>query len=329
MIVRLWRQGGDCRAVVGVLFCIACQAALSQLLTAQLPSTQLQTAQLPTKDPRAPGAASSEKPSTNPASAAIEATLRRDLEAHPNSAPLLYKLGEVLRLENKPKDSLEIFTQAAKLQNPNAAQLRSVALDYVLLDDFNDAIHWLQVGAAMEPENADVHYSLGRCLYSASRYSEAEAAFLRVLEIKPDHLKAEENLGLIYDYANQPEKAEAALRKAAEWAGPESKDEWPFLDLGGFLLDHDRAAEAVPFLQRGASINAACTACHEKLGRALVATGEAKGGVKELEIAAQLDPKNAKMHFELGRAYRAVGALDKSRAEFALSQSLYGQHSRD
>jgi tetratricopeptide (TPR) repeat protein len=142
-------------------------------------------------------------------------------------------------------------------------------------------------------------------------------------------LKAEENLGLVYDYVNQTEKAEAALRKAVEWAGQEPTDEWPFLDLGGFLLDHDRPAEAAPFLQRAAAIAIKCAACHEKLGRALVGTGDAIGGVKELEIAAQLDPKNPKMHFQLGLGYRAVGNLEKSRAEFALSQSLYGQHSQE
>ncbi len=262
-------------------------------------------------------------------SAEIESGLRRDLALHPDSAPTLYKLGQVLRLENKPKESLETYTQAARLQKPNAEELRSVALDYVLLDDYNDAIHWLQIAVSMEPGNADVLYSLGRCLYSQSRYPEAEAAFVRVLQIKPDHLKAEENLGLIYDYINQPQKAEVALRKAAEWAGTDSKDEWPFLDLGSFLLDHDRSAEAVPFLRRAAAINATSTACHEKLGRALVDTGDTSGGIKELEIAAQLDPKNAKMHFELGHAYRAAGEMQKSRAEFALSQALYGEHSRD
>ena len=313
-IMRLWRQCGAYRAAIRVLFCIACLAA---------------AAQLPTKEAHPPAAAGSEQLPATAASTEIETGLRRDLALHPDSAPIRYKLGQALRLENKPKESLETYTQAARMQKPNAEQLRSVALDYVLLEDYNDAVHWLEIAASMEPGNADVLYSLGRCLYSQSRYGEAEAAFLRVLQIKPDHLKAEENLGLIYDYANQPEKAEAALRKAAEWASPDSKDEWPFLDLGGFLLDHDRAAEAVPFLRRAAAISAACTACHEKLGRALLATGDASSGVKELEIAAQMDPGNAKMHFELGRAYRAVGALEKSRAEFALSQALYGEHSRD
>lgn len=305
----------DSRGIIGVVFCIASFVAL---------------AQTPTKEvhPLAT-AANSENPPASAAFAVSESELRHDLELHPASAQILYKLGQVLRQENKPKESLEIYTEAARLQKPDAEQLRSVALDYVLLDDYKDAIHWLQIAASLDPQNTDVLYSLGRCFYSQSRFADAEAMFLRVLQIKPDHLKAEENLGLIYDFANQPEKSEAALRKAAGWAGQESTDEWPFLDLGGFLLDHDRAAEAVPFLRRAAAIAQKCTACHEKLGRALVATGDASNGVKELETAAQLDPKNPKMHFELGRAYRAVGALEKSRAEFALSQALYGSQSRE
>jgi tetratricopeptide (TPR) repeat protein len=283
---------------------------------------------MPTKDAPMPINSRDSEP-TPPNLAAIESGLRRESELHPDSAPILYKLGLVLRQENKPKESLETYTQAAHLEKPSAEQLRSAALDYVLLDDYNDAIHWLQIAATFEPQDSDVLYSLGRCFYSQSRYPEAEQMLLRVLQIKPDHLKAEENLGLIYDFANQPEKAEAALRKAATWAGDEATDEWPFLDLGAFLLDHDRAAEAVAFLRRAATIATKCVACHEKLRRALVATGDATGGVKELETAAQLDPKNPKTHFQLGLAYRAAGTLDKARAEFALSQSLYGAHSRE
>jgi len=268
-----------------------------------------------------------EKPS--PALAAIESEVRRDLQSHPDSASLLYKLGLVLRQENKPKESLETYTKAAKLEKPNADQLRSVALDYVLLDDFDDAVHWLRIAISLDPRNVDVLYSLGRCFYSQSKYPEAKEMFLRVLQINPEHLKAEENLGLIYDYSSQPDQAEAALRKAVTLAGDQSTDEWPFLDLGGFLLDQDRAAEAVPFLRRASAIADKCAACHEKLGRALVATGDANSGLKELETAEQLDPKNPKTHFQLGLAYRALGALDKSRAEFALSQSLYGEHSHE
>jgi len=300
---------------IGLLMCMATGAAL---------------AQLPAKEgPAAESAPMIEDSPSQAALPAMESALRRDLDRHPDSAPTLYKLGQVLRLENKPKESLEVYTQAARLQKPDAAQLRSVALNYVLLNDFRDAIHWLEIAASFEPRNVNVLYNLGRCYYSQGKYRDAEETFAKVLEIQPDHLKAEENLGLTYDVENRPDKAEPALRKAAEWAGQETADEWPFLDLGTFLLAHDRAGDAVAFLQRAASIAPQCAACREKLGRAYVSTGNAGEGVKELEAAALLDPKDPKIHFELGRAYRAIGNAEKSRAEFAISQTLYGQHSRN
>ncbi|MDE3186842.1 MAG: tetratricopeptide repeat protein [Acidobacteriota bacterium] len=261
---------------------------------------------------------------------ASEAHLRSELAAHPDSADLLYRLALVLQQENKPQESLQTFTKAAQLQKPTAGQLRSVALDYVLLNDYDDAIHWLRVALGIDPRNVAVLYSLGRCFYTQNLFPQAEAAFTRVLQLEPRHLKAEENLGLTYDYENQPAKAELALRTAAAWnAEQPSTDPWPDLDLGVFLLGQNRIADALPFLTRAASIAPNLALAHQTLGRALVSTGRAADGVKELQIAAQLDPANPKVHFELGHAYREAGELDKARAEFAVSKSLYGSHNQN
>lgn len=248
--------------------------------------------------------------------------MRSQLETHPNSASTLYQLGLVLRQENKPKDSLDIYTRAAKLQKPNADQLLSVALNHVLLDDYPDAIHWLEIALSFDSQNIDVLYSLARCLYSEGNYHRAESLYLQVLQLKPDHLKAEENLGLAYDAENQPEKAEAALRTAVAWADKQPSGEWPYLNLGVFFLDHDRAAEAVPLLQHATKLAPNAAICHEKLGRSLEQSGNLPEGVKELETASQLDPKNPNIHFELGHAYRRAGEMEKARAEFTISQQL-------
>jgi tetratricopeptide (TPR) repeat protein len=275
----------------------------------------------------AESATAAEKTPALPLLISMEAELRHDLELHPEAAPTLYKLGLVLRQENKPKESLETYTRAAHLQKPNAEQLRSVALDYVLLNDYSEAIHWLQTALSFDPHDIDVLYSLARCFYTQSEFYKAEALYLQVLQIKPENLKAEENLGLTYDAENQPQKAEAALRTAVTWAAKQPSDEWPFLNLGTFLLDHDRAAEAIPFLQTAATTAVNSAICHEKLGRALEQSGKVTEGVKELEIAVRLDPKNPNIHFELGHAYRQAGALDKARVEFSVSQEL--RHERD
>jgi len=260
---------------------------------------------------------------------AMEAELRRNLELHPDAAPTLYRLGQVLRQEDKPKESLETYTQAARVQKPDAEELRSVALDYVLLDDYPDAIHWLEIAASLDSSNVEVLYSLARCLYTQGEFHKAEALYLRVLQIKPDHLKAEENLGLAYDAENRAEEAEKALRTAADWGAKQPSDEWPFLNLGAFLLDHDRPVEAVPFLEKATAIAPKSALCHEKLGRALEQSGKLPDGVKELEAAAQLDPKNPNIHFELGHAYHMAGALEKARAEFAVSQQLRQNRDRN
>ena len=197
-----------------------------------------------------------------------ESDLRAAIAAQPNSAELFYALALVLRQEAKPKESLETYTESARLRKPTADELRSVALDYVLLNDFEDAIHWLELASQMEPQNVDALYALGRCYYSKDRFMDATKIFEHVLTIAPQHLKAEENLGLAYAALNRTEKAEEALRKAAGWANEAGSDEWPFLDLGGFLVDQGRMDEAIKPLQIAAHINPDSPSCHEKLGRA-------------------------------------------------------------
>ena len=217
--------------------------------------------------------------SADSALAQREAELREQIARQPESPRSLYQLALVLRQEGKPRESLDAYTQAARSRVPTANELRSVALDYVLLNDYEDAIRWLERAFKMEPNNVDVLYSLGRCYYSKDRYVDAGKMYERVLAVEPTHLKAEENLGLVLDATNHPEEAEEALRKAATWAAGENKDEWPFLDLGGFLLDRDRAAEAIDPLRTAVRIRLTCAACHEKLGRALLATNDLPGSI--------------------------------------------------
>jgi tetratricopeptide (TPR) repeat protein len=266
----------------------------------------------------------------NPLLAETEARLRASLEQNPQSAETLYELALVLQRENKSRESLEIYTRAAQTQKPNVAQLRSVALDYVMLDDYDDAVRWLRVALGMEPNNADVLYSLGRCLYTKNLFPEAEKVYLRLLALDPANLKAEENLGLTYDAQNEPKEAEKALRTAVQWAQERGlKDPWPYLDLGIFLLDQAREADAQPFLETAVELGPQSAWAHEKLGMALVVNGNPPAGIRELQLAVKLAPKDPKAHFELGRAYRSAGQLDKARGEFALSKSLYGEHSEN
>ncbi|HEY3705280.1 MAG TPA: tetratricopeptide repeat protein [Terracidiphilus sp.] len=262
--------------------------------------------------------------------AAEEAELRQKAGESPQSGDVLYRLGMVLRLERKYKESLETYTRAAGLRKPDVMDLRSVAFDYVQLNDYDDAIRWLRIALGMQPDNVDVLYALGRCFYTQNDFIHAEAAFTRVLQLKPDHLKAEENLGLTYDGQNKPELAEKTLRTAVLWADQRQvKDEWPYIDYASVLLDQSRWAEALPVLRKAVMIAPESAPGHEKLGRALLGSGQPAEAVVALEKAVSLDPQNPKAHFELGKAYRDSGQAGRGRAEFEISKRLYGTHNQE
>jgi tetratricopeptide (TPR) repeat protein len=111
--------------------------------------------------------------------AGAERVLKAYLEQNLGSAPALYLLGYVLQRENKPKESLEIFTKAAAIRRPLANDLRIVALDYVLIDDYPDAIRWLNKAVEEDPRNADAWYDLGRSQMNQGNFVAAEKAFDR------------------------------------------------------------------------------------------------------------------------------------------------------
>jgi tetratricopeptide (TPR) repeat protein len=258
-----------------------------------------------------------------------ETDLRAALSQQPNSPPLLFALALVQREENDPHASLDTYTHAAQFRKPTPQELRSVALDYVLLSDYDDAIHWLEVAVDLAPADTEILYALGRCYYSKSRFADAGKMYQRVLAIDPHNLKAEENLGLVYDATNHPVEAESALRMAVSWSDANGKDQWPFLDLGSFLVDHNRSNDAIAPLQIAAQIQPDSAAAHERLGRALLATQQTSVGIAELQQSAKLDEKNPKVHFELGRALRQAGRSEEAKKEFEMSQQLYATHSEE
>lgn len=257
-----------------------------------------------------------------------DAALRSYTLRHSESADAFFMLGFVLHREDKPADSLRVYTEAAAISTPTADDLRIVGLDYVLLDDFPDAIRWLTKATEFDPKNEQAWYSLGRCYYSQSRFAEAGNALDRARALNPKDLKAVTNLALVYEMQNRIDDADRTYRESIQLADADPHtDEWPYLNYASFLLEHDHAPEALPLLRRAVALAPRCADCHAKLGKALAATNDAEGAVAELSQAIALSPDDPKLHYALGRVYRSLGIEDKAKAELALSAKLYG--SRD
>jgi tetratricopeptide (TPR) repeat protein len=254
---------------------------------------------------------------------AAEGALRRYLLAHTTSSDALYLLGYVLHREGKATESLETYTKAAQHRTPTGDDLKIVALNYVLLNDYPDAIKWLEKAVEAEPKNKEAWYFLGRAYYTKSRVPEARKAFLTVLELDPRDAKAENNLGLILESEGQPDEAMDAYRKAIQWQERSVRpSEQPFLNLGSLLMEQSQVGEAIPLLQKAVELAPRDAICLLKLGTAYLRLGKLTDARRDLEKAVQLAPDDPAAHYQSGKLYKEMKALDRAKTEFDRTAEL-------
>jgi tetratricopeptide (TPR) repeat protein len=258
--------------------------------------------------------------------AGAERVLRGYVLSHPDSSDALYMLGFVLNRQNRPGESLASYTEAASIQRPRGDDLKMVGLDYVLLDDYADAIKWLEKAVTLDGTNKDAWYYLGRAYYTKSRLIEARKAFLTVLDLDPRDSKAENNLGLIFESSAQPEAAIEAYRTAIAWQEQSPHpSEQPYVNLGNLLMERGRMEEALAPLEKAVALAPDNAFCHMTLGVYYRKIGKPVPARRELERATQLDPENAAAHYQLGRLYKDIHALDLAKVEFDRTAELQGR----
>ncbi len=257
-----------------------------------------------------------------------DATLRSYLSMHLASAEARYLLAFALFRENKPKESLAEYTHAAALRQPTATDLRYVALDYVLLNDYADADTWLTRAVAANPEDSETWYSLGRVKSTENRFEDALECFRKALALSPQSAKIENNIGVADEGLNRNDEAVAAYRQAIAWEAKQPHpSEQPFLNLGIVLTNRNRLDEALLLLKQAEALAPKDNRVHGELGRLYQRRGELPAAQGELEQAVAITPDSAPLHFQLGQVYRKEGLAEKAKTELSRAAALDATHS--
>jgi tetratricopeptide (TPR) repeat protein len=254
--------------------------------------------------------------------------LRSYAQLHPQSEDAAYLLAFIAFREDKPKQSLDLFTKAAKLKPPTANDLKIVALDYVLLADYTDAAHYLELSLQMDSEDVEARYHLGRVRYQQNQFDAAIAAFHEVIRREPGSVKAHDNLGLCLEAKNQVEPAIAEYRKAIDLdRAAASHTEQPYLNLGSLLAKSDRVEEAIPFLLRAEEITPDAFKVRYELGKAYFDSNHVDLALPQAEEAVKLSPNDSSGHYLLGRIDQRLGKTDQAKEQFRLTSELI--HDKD
>jgi len=137
------------------------------------------------------------------------------------------------------------------------------------------------------PNAAGAQNLHGEALFDAGKAEEAEQAFRRALEIRPDFAEAHNNLSLLAaersDLGMEMRHLQEALRLRPQF--PEA-----LANLGVALAAQGRKKEAARRFREALELDQEMAAAHASLGVILAALGDLPGAEEHLEKALELEP---------------------------------------
>jgi tetratricopeptide (TPR) repeat protein len=256
------------------------------------------------------------------------ALLTKIMPAHEQEPEAHVMLAYALFRNDRPTESLKEYTRAAQLRTPSAADLKWVALDYVLLNDYKDASKWMSVSLSMDQNDEEAWYGMGRIDYMLNNFRQAQSCFEQALKLHPLDVNAENNLGLTYEALYRLDDAIAAYRTAIEWQQDSPHpSEQPYLNLATVLLNQNKFDQALPLLQKAISIAPDDAKVLAQLARVDLQQNQLSAAEQDLRHALQSKPNDASLHFQLARVLQKENKLEEAKAEFAKTSALDSTHS--
>jgi arylsulfatase A-like enzyme/Tfp pilus assembly protein PilF len=166
---------------------------------------------------------------------------------------LLLMLGNMKLLRKDYDAAIPYFERTLALDAESADSCDALATAYIAKGDLARAGDYLRKALALDPRLANVHYRIGWIAEKQGRVEDAEAEYLKEIEISPAHFKALYNLARIYGSTGRPDQERQMLEK-----GLAADPKFPLTYLYLARLDlarNERYAEAIDLAQKGIGLH--------------------------------------------------------------------------
>ncbi len=284
------------------------------------------------------------------------------------------KAGQFLLLAEQFEDAKTRAHNALALDRRNIDAQILLANSLAGLKDLDGAIEEIEEAIKLDPQNTLGYAGLGAMQQAANRQAEAEAAFKKAVEVNPQSVPAQ--LGLANFYWAGRKKDETALALAAAYkldpdnsltnrmlalfqiaTGQPAKAE-PYLTklaadakninaqivLADYYIASGRSKDAIPILERIASVKETRSAADLRLARLDFREGRRPEAHKRLDDLLKREPNNAEALVLQGEFLTAEGKYDdainrlqsaiaananSTEAQFALGRAYVAKNDRE
>jgi tetratricopeptide (TPR) repeat protein len=178
-------------------------------------------------------------------------------------------------------------------ENPKAAELKKLFEEGVQASragDHDAAIEKFNAAALVVPNCHDCYYNIGYAQLQKKDEKQAEQAWLKALEIKPDYAEALNGLATLYNNQKRFEEATAMSAKAAAAGGGGGGNADAIYNQGIILWNQGKIPEAKLKFEEALKANPNHPESHYQLGMALLNEGKVPDAVSSFESYLKLAP---------------------------------------
>jgi tetratricopeptide (TPR) repeat protein len=225
----------------------------------------------------------------------------------------LFEAGEAALHAGKLDEAERSFRQVLAINPGVAGAYANLGVIHMRRKQWQQALEMLHQAEKLAPDVAGIRLNIGLAYFRQNDFARAIAPFESVLQQSPDSYQARYLLGLCYFFNDRWTDAIGALEPL--WG--RASDQLNYL----YVLEHAADKAKNPALEEKAAarlveIGEGSPEFHLLMGKAHINRGEYDDAVKELEAAAQADPKLPFVHFNLGLAYVHKQDYERARNEF-------------
>src|ERR1019366_9911012 len=182
----------------------------------------------------------------------------------------------------------------------------------------------LQKAAQLDPEQADIHYTLGVIFWQQGEFERAAAELRAAIKARPDYAEAHYTLGTVLKQQGNLQESASALREAIrlqpDFAGAHTTLAGVLRQLGDTAGAAEESRAGAEWSRKKTNQQAALFATNS--GRRLLDAGDIEGAISQLHRAVNAAPDYAPGHFYLGTALLRKGLVPEANSEFAKATEL-------
>jgi len=225
----------------------------------------------------------------------------------------LFEAGEAALHAGKLDEAERAFRQVLAIDPGVAGAYANLGVIHMRRKQWPQALEMLHKAEKLAPRIAGIRLNIGLVYFRQNDFVRAIHPFESVVQQSPDSFQARYLLGLCYFFNDRWTDAIDTLEPL--WG--QASDQLNYL----YVLEHaaDKAKNAVleeKAMARLVEIGEGSPEFHLLRGKAHLNREEYDDAVKELEAAAQADPKLPFVHFNLGLAYVHKQDYERARDEF-------------